>query len=410
MSPSTNSAPAPRFETAIIVLSRREVAATLRLESDPDGRRPCLARAMGYALSHAERTLPVEIRSLVLAVARALARRAGDGRLHPGEGGSRRVIDRLRTVARRLDSEARIELVRVLRGEIALPCWPLALRIGAPPPTGAEIWPFDPEVAALGLGLRTVVKREPQSQAEAIANAIWWRQRGFIVREMPRPNGADVRPTVQFCGRESGPVDEAVEAESSLAGRDDDKAIRRLGRALGYPACCVDAFLRRGRRDDLSLASERIPTIGASSADPLSQWLIPPLALVSHVPCSLHCPDTLRYAAAVLQALDRQVPSFAERWRHLARRLHAVDHLGRCLSFVAEGELDRGATVVAATEYRRDGRGMIELRSADELVGERLCGRRGEVIGESSGFRVSLVADHRGCGDGAGKFPDGEVE
>ena len=272
-----------------VVISRGGVRAVLAVEPDPGRRLPALVHAVGHAVSHTQRTLQTPVRDLVLAMVEDLRRTQADGPL------PELIADLVR--ARAPDATARVVPAVVLRP------WPGIRRAG-----GAdveEIWPFDPESVALDLGLRRLIKRE------AVPG------RGVVFES---PDDAEIAAAHR--------AEEAL-ARGAEADADADHAVAHLGDALGYPPCCVQAFLEQGRRDDLSLALALLPEPGGPPASPLTSWLVPPLALVSHAPCGLSCGATEELARALLDELDRRRPGFRSRWHGLAARVQAVSSDGR---------------------------------------------------------------------------------
>ncbi|MCC6876024.1 MAG: hypothetical protein IT378_17075 [Sandaracinaceae bacterium] len=90
---------------------------------------------------------------------------------------------------------------------------------------------------------------------------------------------------------------------------------RELGRLLGYPRCCVDAFLERlergarrrargGEADEDFVAAEdalaRTRTVYARAQFLLRKDRI---FLLSHYPCAFDCELSLRYASALFERL-----------------------------------------------------------------------------------------------------------
>ncbi|MCC6217609.1 MAG: hypothetical protein IT376_22310 [Polyangiaceae bacterium] len=196
-----------------------------------------------------------------------------------------------------------------------MPRWSARARSGAPA-TGA-IWPFDPELAQLELGLRDLVKREAGDDEDRRVARAWLSARGLALAEL----GA-----VIFAARDATTLALALEAER--AGDRDPLAVRWLGARLGYPPCCTERYLAIPIRDDAGLFDALLPAPG-HPAPPESLWLVGALGLISHAPCSLECEDTLRLGRATLAALDARYAGFASVWRGLASRLHTLDADGR---------------------------------------------------------------------------------
>ncbi len=121
--------------------------------------------------------------------------------------------------------------------------------------------------------------------------------------EQEAVSGDDVFRTV-LIGRDPAQVTRAVDCE---ADRDD----RELGRLLGYPRCCVEAFVAAPfprRNVDLLVASANRTT--ARFAPRLNIVDFAVFHHISWTPCSFGCGLSLRYADAVAALLDRRHPGF----------------------------------------------------------------------------------------------------
>ena len=123
-------------------------------------------------------------------------------------------------------------------------------------------------------------------------------------------------------------------AESARAcdERDDDGA---LGRALGYPECCVREMLARGR---VPTMSESITTYScAGTYDPLA-WPAAAVAdgpLLAHFPCGVGCPDSRRLALGRWTAVRKHVPELAVRVQVATRARYWTDSTGTVRSDVS---------------------------------------------------------------------------
>ena len=245
-------------------------------------------------------------------------------------------------------------------------------------------------------GKRLLTKRDWLTAQHRDDDAAWLMGQGMLVQSA---EAADAKGRhVLFAALDAETLTMAVEAEAALgaAGDEREAAAQWLGRALGYPDCCRESFQRFGRRDDLTLATELLPNLGAPSSSPLTQWLTAPLALLSHVPCSLECSASTELAAASLAELETERPGFTERWDALARGIQAVDVAGRFYSLFVSGSFSSGIQVERAVEYCVPQTEDLTdvLQPVPELQGRRLEVAHGALVGE--GFRAVLVADHRG--------------
>lgn len=106
-------------------------------------------------------------------------------------------------------------------------------------------------------------------------------------------------------------------------------AHRTLGRLLGFPRCCVDAFLVRLARGvtvraDGSHAEERV--IAVEDALARSEAILGrlnvcvPDRLVPFEPCRFDCALASRYAGALFAAYSARAPAAAERLHHALMR------------------------------------------------------------------------------------------
>jgi hypothetical protein len=169
-----------------------------------------------------------------------------------------------------------------------------------------------------------------------------------------------------------------------------------MGELLGYPSCCVERFTRVAEQNDATLAWALLPGVPHTPASPLTQWLQPGLALLSHSPCALHCSASIVLGERVLEAVEAKEPGFAPRWRSLAGRIQVVDRRGNRMALVVDGRLDAGGTVTAAdvlasvvsdAEAETDARG---------LLGRIVAADSGGLVAAEGGWYAPYVADHRG--------------
>lgn len=361
--------------TTILTLARDGSSITLRLEPDLAGDRRALAHGAGHGLSHAG-ALDGSLRDVVLEAAERFA------------GGppasTDAAIAQLRAAVAAVAPDASLAVVAV-GAEGGLPRWPSSLRTGAPALDAGGIWPFDAELAGLRIGARQIVKRECFSDAAADADRAWLEANGVTVRGPAEPD-ADGR-RVLFGAIDAAALDgDLDDVEGALRARRDPVAIRRLGAVLGYPACCIGAFVDAGAQDDLSLVAALLPAIGHPPAPHHTQWLNQPLAIISHVPCTLDCAPSIALATALVDELERAHPGFAAAWTALARRVHAVTRDGRNLALIGDGTPGADFAIEAAVELHMPSAPDLSdlLSTADDVATRRL-----------SDIDAVAVADHR---------------
>ncbi|MCC6215605.1 MAG: hypothetical protein IT376_12135 [Polyangiaceae bacterium] len=203
-----------------------------------------------------------------------------------------------------------------LAGE--LPAGPPA-RVVAPPEVGRV------ELAALRAGIRpaaflTVEPRElPQVRAALAGWVVVERERRVHVAAHDRwvDRRDEGEPRVELYVARSR--EEADALARLQAEEDPSRAARELGRLLGYPGCCVEAFASQGSRDDNTLNRylvESRTSQGASCPWTLNGF---ELALVPFFPCRWDCAAARRWGSAAWNALastraDRaSVEAFLER-------------------------------------------------------------------------------------------------
>jgi len=126
-------------------------------------------------------------------------------------------------------------------------------------------------------------------------------------------------------------AEQSMVAACARGERASDAQVRALGIALGYPACCIEAFLPVR---DLSTATIRFQALVRTPpgrAPALLNNVDERRALVSHSLCRYDCSASLRYAQALLTELTRIDEGAANR---LGRELS-----GLVIMFRGEGAL-----------------------------------------------------------------------
>lgn len=176
-----------------------------------------------------------------------------------------------------------------------------------------------------------------------------------------RDAGADRRPV--YVGRDRARLREAIEAELSRT----LEGARALGALLGYPACCVEAFVSAGRdrRAHRLWAGAAARTEGRFEArlDVLDHAVF---SYVSWFPCRFDCAPSLALADALAEALEARHPELV---RAIDRALGAPRLvLAPEVQLVLAGSLGaEGITIASmrAAACDRDPRAHADAREAD---------------------------------------------
>jgi hypothetical protein len=128
-------------------------------------------------------------------------------------------------------------------------------------------------------------------------------RRSFAVGDAPPDSQAPV-----FVSRSPEVAQAAADCE--VADRDDQA--RTMGGLLGYPPCCIDAFVAtprpRPNRELAARALARTTTPPHPRLNTLDQAVF---HYVAYSPCTLDCEPSLRFAEAVAGMVRRQHPAFA---------------------------------------------------------------------------------------------------
>ncbi|MFW5739843.1 MAG: DUF483 domain-containing protein, partial [Myxococcota bacterium] len=167
-----------------------------------------------------------------------------------------------------------------------------------------------PDWIAFELGLKPVLRLEPRDQRRLGTLAEDLRKRVPVAIERVVQHG-DERDL--FVGHRREDVEEAVHVTTELERVEGDgpwpEMVRRLGRLLGYPSCCVERFasVPHYHLDSYTWLHICNRLEAPGSVDPLSNP--GPGMLYSHVPCSPTCEQTLRLARAVLDEAGRRTTS-----------------------------------------------------------------------------------------------------
>lgn len=128
--------------------------------------------------------------------------------------------------------------------------------------------------------------------------------------------GAQDRRVIAYAARDPEVLARASRAELAMIASTErgqqptSDQVAELGRALGYPDCCIASF---NYVRDLPNARIRFTALQRSPArcSHLLNDLLSDRSIASHFVCSYACSDSIRYAQAVLDALAKEDPKGA---------------------------------------------------------------------------------------------------
>ena len=209
-----------------------------------------------------------------------------------------------------------------------------------------------PEWLAFEAGLKAAIRVVLPQHANlaALEQRVHARSWGFFAPEHALEfTGGDQH--LAYVARDDAAARALADAERASMCDDREERARRnahVGRLLGYPGCCADAFAERMRRGvttclDGTTAHEDYAAAEAAaraSGTFLGRLnnLLPDRAhprLITWYPCRYDCPASAEFAAALMGVLRDRTPDLAAAWSRALVTRCGVDRSGRHL---AEGE------------------------------------------------------------------------
>jgi hypothetical protein len=272
-------------------------------------------------------------------------------------------------------------------------------------PRGISVRPWDVELTAIEACLRKIVKFDQVPPGLVGMLRQHAEQRGLLVEIVePHRAGGDTTDSTGavtlLVARDHSALVEAQGLEQVLCVRGGAPgamaATAAMGELLGYPRCCVQRFARIAGQNDTTLAWALLPALPGTPASPLTQWLQPPLWLLSHFPCDLHCAASIALGQRLLDALEAKEHGFSARWCSLAARVQVVDQRGNRMALAVEGSLEAGARIDAADVLGAGGPDPDAAPRARSLVGREVRLDAGGLVIAACGWYAPYVADHRG--------------
>lgn len=176
---------------------------------------------------------------------------------------------------------------------------------------------------------------------------------GFCETEAHRAR--DAATTLLYVARDAARAAAAAAAERAMVETCargavvSDEQVRRLGAALGYPSCCVEAFLPLRDRPNAAIrfaALRRTPGAGCA----LVNDAVGGRSLVSHAPCRYDCAPSRTYAAALLDHLAAVDRGAAAALVDSLRGVMVLFRAGGALRLTAAAPRDDGVVGFSAVE------------------------------------------------------------
>jgi hypothetical protein len=161
-------------------------------------------------------------------------------------------------------------------------------------------------------------------------------------------------------GRTAADLAALVQAEEQGAGQVE------VGALLGYPRCCVEAFVAQQEQPKPVIRFAALRRTGPTASHLLND-LDEKAGLVSHLVCRYDCAPSIHLAGAVLEELAREAPDDAAAFAAALRGLMVAFHDGGALRLVPGADSVPPRYRIAAVHPAGDGPSIWSWRAA--LVG-----------------------------------------
>ncbi len=202
----------------------------------------------------------------------------------------------------------------------------------------AALLGVDPEIELIARGHKRACLKEAVLRAEADGLCRAYRAMGLVADivelhglEQGRDaheRGADY--AIVAVAKDQASLDEVLAAQRAHASAQGKAAVEAMGALMGYPPCCVQAFLGQRTRGD-NLDNERL-TFRRAPDEALHPLLhrVGGVRLLSHHPCSPSCAGSIRVGEHILEALAAIDAPAAERARaRMERPVLFIDYQRR---------------------------------------------------------------------------------
>ncbi len=262
------------------------------------------------------------------------------------------------------------------RVEPSLP--PRSRTVSAGPPAITDPRELDGERTAFELGLKPAIRQLLDPRDAPWAAAMFVRGGAAVAAALA---GLPHSHAVLMVAPTLADARAMLDAELVQFERDDTRSLdgaRELGRRLGYPPCCVEAFLAKVSR----AAETKAPELGRDNWQRVdAAWVARPnprinsllfgelLGLISFDPCRFDCPAAAQIANALFERLAQSAPVAAAALdRQLARPVF-IDEQDRRAWLELESDL-AGRTRVRAIEVIRLGWDHPDPAALAGLIGQ----------------------------------------
>lgn len=175
----------------------------------------------------------------------------------------------------------------------------------------AALLGVDPEIELIARGHKRACLKEAVLRAEAEGLCRAYRAMGLVADIVElhgiepgrdaHARGADY--AIVAVARDQVSLDEVLTAQRAHASAQGKAAVEAMGALMGYPPCCVQAFLTQRTRGD-NLDNERL-TFRRAPDEALHPLLhrVGGVRLLSHHPCSPSCAGSIQIGEQILEAL-----------------------------------------------------------------------------------------------------------
>jgi len=179
------------------------------------------------------------------------------------------------------------------------------------------------EERALAAGLKPMI-RQLLSAGDLDRTRARWEARGFVTEVAPRiygpthggwddtPDASAIDPRrarrALFVAKDRAAIAEAVAADLDKT----DDGDRALGALLGYPSCCVDAFVASGKqRKNADVFAAALARTSGGPSPRLNVLDMGVFHWIAWTPCSFRCEASLERANALAAIVAREHDGFA---------------------------------------------------------------------------------------------------